>query len=600
MLKKRIKLNIPLKGISFHESEIGFSFKWNRLRLLLPYHRLPITASLGPILEEFKTAFDGSVSIFLEGNRFNFKSEVTEVMVSEDVIHQFSQLTSRIEDVIKQIESLAEQERLTFEKSQIILYQKGFQFDDSRVHRILLRIIDWLPPRKIVEKVSFPLANLKYDSDGIRFYDKQTKFSINKDRLPVEVGPALERIKSNFSGHIIFHIETEYLQKWNSEQGNIQSGQISREIKEIEIPPAIPTAFRTQRNHFIVEAVKTSIRNKTISKENVRLLLEDWGLSTTHQEIALELIGNIDPWTEEKDIRVPLQDITFSTDSIVVPLEGRNMRIPGKNLTFDTHQLLNDFKQSLEGGIDIHLFQPLQFKWNEDKGRLEIVAQKSVKIKLNIDDDTLTQLKRFYWLVVEKGVKIGADGSLLEQFNYADNESSGINQEETPEYGIETVQEKTGPQVATDEEVTVEESRLEEKNTAEAETSPEEEFILDLPRSIEKLPLSLLEKNGYDVQCMQFLEEIADKMYMTTEDFWFRIGNRLAWERPGEKSATYIFEWPEEELEFFVGKIWVSELKEIREDREGTGFITRVNHTPEDPKRWKTNLKRALKKTIKK
>ena len=599
MLKKRIKLNIPLSEISYHEPGIGFSFKWNRLRLLLPYLRLPLTASLGPLLEEFKSTFDGDVTFFLEGHRLNFNIEITDIKVNEEVIHRFSRQTSRIEEVIKQIKFLLDQENLTFEKAQIILYQKGFQFDDPRVHSILTRIIDTLPPRKVVEKVPFPLSNLHYHSRGIHFYNKETQFDVDKSRLPVEVGPALERIKGNFTGNIVFHIETSYLLRWNSTQGHLQSGQMSREIKGIEIPPNLPTAFRILRNRFIVEAVKTSIANRSISPENIKTLLEDWGLSIKHQEIGLELLANIETWTEEKDIRVPLQDIVYQDDYIVVPVEGHNMKISALNLAFETHRMLDNFKQSLEGDIGIHLYQPLHFKWDEEKEHLAIEPQKSVKIKLNIDEDTVKRLKKLHWLVVEKGINIGADGTLLEQFPFPEEETGTGAQ--TIEESDETSGVEIPPRTTTESENVGEKPSREENETITPTDTPAAKgFTLDLPRPIEKIPYQDLENQKYDIRGLQVLEGMADKMYMTTQDLWFRIGNRLIWERPGLDSATYLFEWPEEDLEFFVGKIWVSELKEIREDKEGTGYITRVSHTPGDLTRWKSNLQRALKKIAKK
>ncbi|UCH97396.1 MAG: hypothetical protein JSV88_11240 [Candidatus Aminicenantes bacterium] len=588
MLKKKIKLKVPLAEISYHDPEIGISFQWKQLRLLIPYHRLPLKASLGPLLEEFKTSLHGkgSISIYLECHRLTFNIEITDVKIGKHVIHRLTDFTSRLEGIVKQIKSLADQDSLNLEKTQIILYQQGFQFDDHKVHRILVKIINRLPPRKVVEKVPFPLSHLNYHSKGIRFYNKDTQFEVEKNKLPVEVGPALERIKSNFTGDITFHIETAYLQKWDTSQAQLQVGQMSRQVKDIEMSPNIPRIFKTLRNQLITESIKALIDNGTISLDRVRTLLEDWGLSLKHQEIAKEIISTTPPWTKETDIKVPLTDITYHDDGIVVPVEGQNMRISAKNLSFSTHQLLENIKQTFEGHINIHVYQPFQFEWQEKTGQLTIEPQKSIKIKIKIDDETLNKLKKIYWLYIEKGVEMGVDGTIPDQYQYPGDES------------ILVVEEADTGKTAKTAEIAEEPGQKEKQVEEKKEPPTAQDFILDLPRPIDKVPPAVLENKNYDPRVIRILEGMADKIYMTTQDLWFRIGDRLIWEQPVDHPASYIFEWPEEDLEFFVGKIWVADLREIRENKEDTGYITRVNHTPDDVSRWEKYLKRATKKKI--
>lgn len=581
-LKKKVKLKLSLSEISYHTPDIGISFQWNQLQLLIPYHRLPIKASIGPLLEEFKTSLHGkgTITIYLECHRLTFNIEITDVKIGKAVIQRFSDFTSRIEGIVKQITSLVEKNSLNLEKTQIVLYQNAFQFDDSKVHRMLTKIINSLPPKKTMEKLSFPLSHLNYNSKGIRFYNRDTQFEVEKNKLPVEVGPAMERIKSNFTGDITFHIETSYLHRWDTGQGRLQVGQISREVKDIEISPGIPRIFKTMRSQFIIESIKALINDASISLDSVKNLLEEWGLNLKHQEIAYELVSTTAPWTEEKDIKVPLKDVTYYDDGIVVPVADQNMRISAKNLSFETNQLFENIKQTFEGNIKIHVYQSLQFVWDEEKEQLTIERKKSVKIKMSMDDETVNRLKKIYWLYIEKGVEISTDSTLLDQYEYPADES--LHKAEEPEV-VETV--------AADDTI--------EAQTTEEPGQNKEESFMDLPRPVEQVPLSELTNKDYDAKCIHILEKMADQIYMTTQDLWFRLGDRLIWERPEKDSATHIFEWPEEDLEFFVGKIWIADLREIREDKEETGYITRVNHTPDDVSRWERYLKRAIKKKTK-
>jgi hypothetical protein len=580
-LKKMVKLNIPLSDINYHPPDIGISFKWNQLQLLIPYHRLPIKASIGSLLEEFKNSLEGTgdIDIHLECHLFTFNIEIMEVKINKVVIQRFTDFISSIERIVNQIKAQINGESLNLEKGQIILYQNGFQYDDSKVHRILEKIINSLPPRKIVEKLHFPLSNLSYHSKGIRFFNKNTQFEVEKNKLPVEVGPAMERIKNNFTGDITFHIETAYLQRWDTNQGQLQSGAATREIKEIEISPNVPGIFKTLRGQFITESIKELINDATISLESVKRILEDWGLNLKHQEIGYQLISSIIPWTEEKDFKVPLKNVFYHDDGIVVPVAERNIRISAKNLSFETNQLFENIKQSFEGYINIHVYQFLQFVWDKEKEQLKIEKKKSLKIKISMDDATINRLRKIYWLYVEKGVDISDDNRNIDQYKA---ETPGIKE------NIEEVE-------------TMETDAAEEINKAarNPEEKPGQEYpLIDLPKAVDHIPISQLKNKDYDPQCIHRLEKMADQIYMTSHDLWFRIGDRLIWEQPENDSRTYIFKWPDEDLEFFVCKIWAMELREIREEKDENGYITRINHIPDDVLRWERNLKRALKKKV--
>jgi hypothetical protein len=571
LLKRKVTLEVPLAELLYHAPDAGISFQWNRLRLLIPYHRVPFLVSLGPLLEEFKSNLSGNLTLYLDCNRLTFQIEITRVKANEEVIHRLTEVIDRIEGVVKQVKSLVEQDSLTLEKAQIVLYQKGFQFDDSRVHRILVKVIDSLPPRKIVEQIPFPLAHLNYDARGIQFYNKNTRFEIDKSELPVEVGPALERIKNNFTGDITFHIETTSLQQWDSSLGLLQTGQVSREVKNIEMDNRIPRIFKSLRNQLIRDAIQQMIDTASVSLASLTQLLEGWGLDLKHREIARELVSTTPPWTEEKDVKVPLSDIVYHDDGIVVPVADQNIRISSKNLVFTSHQKLEEIKHRFEGNLRIHVFEPFQLVRDEEKDQLIIERQKAVKIKLSIDEEAAGQLKSAYQRYITKE-ETGNEAAVPDTSGSAGIDISGFNGAVVPE---EVMAEETGG-----------------GRTAEERG----EMVVDLPRPVPNVPVMELENKNYHRESILILEKMADRIYMTSQDLWFRIGDRLVWERPGKDAATYIFQWPEEELEFFVGKIWVSELQEIREDRDSSGYIARVYRKLENLARWEKNLKRAIKR----
>jgi len=255
----------------------------------------------------------------------------------------------------------------------------------------------------------------------------------------------------------------------------------------------------------------------------------------------------------------------------------QNMRISSKNLSFRTNQLFENIKQTFEGHIKIHVFQSLQFLWDEQKEQLTIDRKKAVKIKMSMNDETVDRLKKIYWLYIEKGVKISTDGTLPDQSPFPSDESPPRARESEP---LETV--------AADHTI--------ETHTNEEPGRGREESFIDLPRPVDQVPLAELTNKDYDAKCIHILEKMSDQVYMTTQDLWFRIGDRLIWERPEKDCPSIIFKWPEEDLEFFVGKIWTADWREIREHKEETGYITRVKHTPDDVSRWEGSLKRALKK----
>ena len=564
LLRKKIKLKIPLSEIFYHSSEV--MFQWNNIRLTVPYGNFPLKVPYGALFEEFKVSFQGEVAIYLECHRLSFHIEILDVKVTEDVLRKFTGVASHIEEVVEKIRSWASRDSLTFDLARTLLRHGGFEYDDNKTHRILAEIINSLPPEQITEKVPFPPSHLNYHSRGIQFLYKNVHYEVEKNKLPLEVGPAIEEIKTNFTGNITFHIDILYLRKWDPGQGQLHIGQVKQEVKAVEVNPYILQGFKAMRSQFISDSIKKLIEDasiSTISIETVESLLKKWGLDLTHEETAQYVVSTIPPWTVEKDVNVPLKDVIYRDDAILVPIEGENMKIPGRNLPVKTDHQVEEFKHFIDGHINIHIYRPFQFVWDQADRQLAFDKKRAVKIKINIDEEAREQFKRVCWVYIEMGAEITPSGS-------SEDQTQPVGDEAVPAGEVE--------------------------DAFPGKTRKEE--ILDLPRPVDKIPSAELTAGGYDAQFIRVLEDMAHKTYMTSKDLWFRIDNRLIWERPELRKATYIFEWPEEELEFFIAKIWASGLPDLRKDKEGTGYIGRVNHTPRDVSRWENNLKRILEKKV--
>jgi len=562
LFKKKIKLRIPLSRIFYHSA--GVSFQWNNIRLTIPYDRFPLKISYGILFEEFKTSFLGNVAIYLECHRISFRIEILDVKVTKDVIRKFTGVTSHIEEVVEKIRSWATRDSLTFDLARTLLRHSGFEYDDDKTHRILAEIINSLPLQQITEKVPFAPSHLSYHSKGVQFHYKNVHYEVEKNKLPLEVGPAIEEIKASFNGNITFHIDILYLRKWDPSRGQLQIGQVRQEVKAVEVNPYILQGFEMMTSQLISDSIKKLIEEASISSlsiETVESLLKKWGLDLTHEETARHVVSTVPPWTVEKDVNVPLKDVIYRDDEILVPIEGENMKIPGKNLPIKTSRQVENFKHIIEGHVRIHVYRPFRFVWDQADQQLAFDKKRSVKIKINIDAETLEQFKRICWVYIEMGVEISPSSMDKDQHQQDEDDS------------VPTV-EGPFPQQS------------------------QRDVMLDLPKSLDKVPPAELAARGYDAEYIHTLEEMADKIYMTSKDLWFRIDDRLIWERPEPGTATYIFDWPEEELEFFVAKTWVSGLQDLRKDKEISGYIGRVVHTPDDLSRWEKNLKRLIKKKI--
>lgn len=535
--KQQFLKKIPLKEITYIPK--GISFQWDFIQITIPYSRVPIKFSLTVnLLEEFKTSFQGSITICIISQWLDSRIEMKEVKVENHVIQKFKETASFIQNIIDKVTARVVEKTLTFKKTRSILKENGFQFDKSKIHRILSEIVNSMPFQKIVQKISIPLSSLDYHSNEIRFFHNNIQLDVKKNKFPFEVGPILEKEKIHFKGDIVFHIGIISNYQWNVDLEQLLVEQGSQEIKKVEIHQETLKTFKQYRCQRICPAIKKLIDESSISLENAESILIDWGLGLKHKEIAAHIVSTISSWTEEKKCDVFLKEITYNDNHIIVPINGRKIRILASSLPFKTNHVLEKIKDVFEGQIRIDLYQSFKFIWNQKLQKLEIEKIIPLKFKIKINEEILKKFEKIHWLYI----------GLLE---------------------------KVGPILA-------------------------EKIIRERLISLDKIPKEVIESKGYDRKCIRILEEMADDIYLmeAESDLWFRIKDRLVWERPIFGAATYIFNWPQEELNLFIARIWISELQDIRKNRKESGYIDRVIHTPDDISVWEWNLKQKLKKKV--
>lgn len=521
--------------MSYHSS--GIAFQWDHIRLLIPYDRLPLKFPIDwRFLEEFKTGFQGEITIFFECDRINFNIEILDVKTEPWVIRKFKEVVSGIEDIIHKIKSVAGYETFTLGAARSILQEEGFHFDDGKARRIAAEIVNSMPMQHRESKVSIPLSGLSFLPEGIRFHHRNMQFEVNKERLPFEIGPILDKIKSSLEGDMTFHFEFTYFLRWDVDRNSVQTGNVDRQVNRVEINQDTLQAFKTLRGHRVCDAIKRFADKAAVTLGQVKLILKEWGLNVNHREIANRIIATIPPWSEKKDFKVPLKKIIFHDYKIEVLADGGKITISASDLPFKTNRILEKIKYIFEGYIKVHMYQPYQFTWNHALQQLDIERRKAVKVRIDIDEDALKKFEKISWLYIKllgKVAPIIAEGLLRRKLKPTD-----------------------------------------------------------------KVPYEKIANKGYDIEYIKHLEKISEEIYPTEEDLWFRKGNCLVWERPIPGAATYIFKWPEEELELFIARIWISELLDIRNNREESGFITRVIHT--NVYNWEISLKRTLRKKCQK
>ncbi len=536
------RVPLPISMLNYHSNRIAFLYKNTQLEV--GEDRLPFKAH--PVLEEIKEFLKGEIAFHIEISPIRKWEEhlgkgslqvgqvilgVRRVEMKPETVDSLVQMRSQWEDIIKELKSWAEKGTLNLEKARTLWHAHGFPYDDNQIRQMLAEIILQLPPKQKIKMHLLPLSEVDYCQEGVRFWYNKVQLEAKASQLPFEIGPILEKIKTSLTGRFAFHIEISYFYKWDLSKRDFQAGEVIQGVDRVEVYHQTLEDFKKLRCQRVFAAVKQLIANQSISLEKVEAILKDWGLALGHQEMAKQIAATIPSWTVEKDYQVLLKDITYQNDEILVPIEEEKLRISATDLPFTTSPILENIKEIFDGYISIHGYHPFQLVWDEVKQRLAIEKKRAIKIRIYIDEKTLQRLEKIRKLYIQ-------------------------------------LCEKMDPFTA--------------------------KKVLRPLTPVSTVPTSYLESKPYDPECIRILESIADTIYMTDRDLWFRIKNRLVWERAEFGAATYIFEWPVEELEFFIGRIWISELQDIRRDPESR-YVNRVIHTPEDVSQWEWNLKKRLR-----
>ena len=527
--KRQIVHTIPLAQAYFRPG--GVEFIWNGVRLCIPYNEFPVKSPLPPALvEEFKSEFKGDMDVTLVFEWLSACIEIKEIRIEDQVLRGINDVISRITELLEGIQSEAKQKSLSLAASRRLFGQKGFQYNDDKLHSILSLVVNQMPVQRDSKEVPVPLSQLEYHAGGIRFPHAGVQLEVTRDKLPFEVGPAVNSAKGRFEGELILQVETGFMCAWEADKEKIVIGYLGQEANQRSTEPATLGKFKDLRGKIICTAIE-KLDKTGITIDQVEKILQGWGLDLKHEEIADRITKTIPCWTRTTEFCVRLKDVGYHDDKIIVVSGGEELTIWASGLRFKTDRRLENIKDVFEGNIRIVIDQPCRFAWDEGKGGLHIEERNAVKVTVHIDEDALAQFEKIRFLYI----------NLLD---------------------------KVSPIIA-------------------------ERLIRCGPNPVDKIPDDVFKSKDYDRECIDLLQEIADEILITEEDLWFRIGKCLVWERPTFGAATYIFRWPQERLELFVARIWISELRDIRENEKESGFVTRVMHT--DVFNWKINLRSKIR-----
>jgi len=543
-LRSKVELRLPLSQL--HYDTYGFRFRWNEIWLAIPYEQQPLKFTVGHLLEEFKNNLKGKITIYLHWHRINPEIEKVEVLVDTSVSNEVADITSHIEQITSEIQSLVVKGALTLDEARIVLAESGFDYNDEKIHRILSEIVNNMPLQEIQQEVKVPLSSLQYDADGVRFSWGGVWFQVPGNKLTFEIGPILKDIKSSLTDTITFNIEKRCIVRWDSNASKLSVGQVTKDVSQADITPDTLEAFKELRGTMICDAIN-DIDRAILSLDGldeVESILKEWGLDLSNQEIGNRIISSIPYWTQEWRLTQPAKDVQYSASGIVISSEGGTASIPREELPFETGDVLDGIKGILEGDIVAIIRQRVGFTWSETEQQLTIGRGIHVSYDVTVEDEFLRQLEYFDLEVEPAHWHEATRGRLKKPGKRPDARIEGV------KYNPECVR-----------------------------------FLYE----------KVKQKGG--------------NIYMTTRDLWFEIGNVLVWERPepcksdvpicegtqsSKTGATYVFEFPDKPVADFIQSIWSYELLEHIRDRT-SGYIVRVIHDYKNGLRnWKANIESAI------
>ena len=535
------QISLPLSGLVFVPGGILLPFKDARLEV--PQDLLPF--KVDPDLSEIKAFLKGELTVDVEltslpkwdperhaiGADEVFR-KVIRVSSSPKTNQNIEQVLQRWKKTVGSLMSMAESESLTWERAQELFRENGFTDEGGLDHQILEKIVNRLPIGQRTERYSVPLSELSYQPDKVLVPVGNGRIEIPLNQFPFEVGSILEEIKAALPGQAEISLRFATFYKWSSEGRKLLVG---KEIGEagLELNSQSLENLKQLRFKRVSEAVGRLISVQALKIEDVAVILQKWGLGLNHPEMGGQLSAQIPAWKEEEDFQVPLKTIAYKDDEILAPLVGTTLRIPAGQLPFKPRTQYEIYKRVFCDVLKIHAFHTYRLIWDEDKRLLTKKKINSWECALTVDKEALKQFEKIEALYVRLLTK-------MDSFK-----------------AVEYLERIAG-----------------------IESAP-------------KLDYAALK--DYDVECIHYLENMAEKVYATNEDIWFVIQGRLVWERPEVGSATYLFRLPGEDLNYFIGKIWASERLDIRQDPQ-SGYIGRVIHAPDDRTRWERNINAMLRR----
>jgi len=385
-----VELQAPLSQLIYDSH--SFRFKWNEVWLAVPYEQQPLKIKDGHLLEIFKGILRSTITINISWNRIFQKIDNIHVETSSTNSEEVDDISSRIEQCISDIQSLVDKRELSLEKAQAVLAARGLECDDEKVHGILSEIIDKMEPQKEPVSVEVRLRDIEYGPDKVTFYRLGKSFQVDKDELPFETGPIMDKIKSKLEGTITFHMDRDCLVKWDCKNTKLLVGDVRMGVEQVEIAPETLDRFKELRGKLICDAIN-ALDRKTISIEQVKPILQAWGLDLNHREIGQMIASSIPQWRGELSFRLPANQVRYSIYGIAFNLgQGREESIPSEELPFGTSDVLEGIKGMLEGNINVILRYTKGFIWDKTNGRLAI-EQGNKSYKVTVDDEFLKSIK---------------------------------------------------------------------------------------------------------------------------------------------------------------------------------------------------------------
>ncbi len=462
--------------------------------------------------------------------------EVESVSMSLPEFNAFQRQKMMIAAIAQELDLLIEKNCLTLDKAAELFKNLEYELSLVLLNRFLKRYIDEGPQVVSTEVHTIPLSELEYRPDTVIFKYQDQPYPIASQSFPFELGPILEEMKPQLPGSIeIFFLHFHH-RCWDGVKGEVLVEETAQNLGRWEIPNDTIQAFLTFRQSSINTAIKKMCADGSVSMEKVEELLLAWGLNAFHQPIANSIIADVPPWESQTVSRVFFKDISYGMNEITVTVStGRSWRIPTTNLTIKSAPSLDHIKQVFKGFMDVIEINPHRFFWDAMMGKL-VISTGPISLQLAMDEETRALFKKMTAIFVELCNTLGTDAA--------------INHVTAPWFDFDNLKA--------------------------------------IPYSKKQL-----EEKGYDPLYVNELIAMAEQVFPTQEDLWFKIKNCLVWERPVHGAATYVFQWPAQPLEQFMGSIWgYPTLNQIVSSRATTGYQGRVIHSSQFE--WKRHLATIL------